>query len=74
MGEWTIRHSDGSVLRDGQGNNIITKSLEYSGSWMGEYFVTVIFKSAVPILFKIGNFLTYRNEISRYIRCKEMGT
>lgn len=63
MGEWIIRHSDGSVLRDEQGNDVTTKSLEYSGSWMGECFVTVTFKSAVPILFKIGDFLTYRNEI-----------
>lgn len=56
MGEWIIRHSDGSVLRDEQGNNVTTKSLEYSGSWMGECFVTVTFKSAAPILFKIGDF------------------
>lgn len=63
MSEWAVRHSDGSILKDGQGNNIATRSLEYSGSWMGECFVTVSFKSPAPILFKIGDYLVYRNEI-----------
>lgn len=63
MSEWVIRHSDGSVLKDLNGNNVTTKSLEYSGSWMGECFVSVTFNSPAPILFKIGDNLTYRDEI-----------
>lgn len=63
MSEWVIRHSDGSVLKDLNGNSVTTKSLEYSGSWMGECFVTITFNSPVPISFKIGDYLTYRGEI-----------
>ena len=63
MSEWVIRHSDGSVLKDLNGNNVTTKTLEYSGSWMGECFVTITFNSPVPISFKIGDYLTYRGEI-----------
>lgn len=63
MCEWAIRHSDGSALKDTSGNIVATKSLEYNGSWMGECFVAVSFKSLAPILFKIGDYLVYRNEI-----------
>ena len=63
MSEWVVRHSDGSVLKDEQGNDIIVKSLEYSGSWMGDSFVTITFKNPAPILFKIGDYITYRNEV-----------
>lgn len=63
MSEWVIRHSDGSVLKDLNGNSVTTKSLEYSGSWMGECFVSVTFNSPALILFKIGDNLTYRDEI-----------
>ena len=63
MSEWAVRHSDGSILKDGQGNDIATRSLEYSGSWMGECFVTVSFRSPAPIPFKIGDYLVYRGEI-----------
>lgn len=63
MSEWVIRHSDGSVLKDLNGNSVTTKSLEYSGSWMGECFVSVTFNSPAPIMFKIGDNLTYRDEI-----------
>ena len=63
MSEWVIRHSDGSVLKDLNGNSVTTKSLEYSGSWMGECFVSVTFSSPAPILFKIGDNLTYRGEL-----------
>ena len=63
MCEWAIRHSDGSALKDTSGNVVTTKSLEYNGSWMGECFVAVSFKSPAPILFKIGDYLVYRNEI-----------
>ena len=63
MSEWVVRHSDGSTLKDEQGNDIIVKSLEYSGSWMGDSFVTITFKNPAPILFKIGDYITYRNEV-----------
>lgn len=63
MSEWVVRHSDGSTLKDEQGNDIIVKSLEYSGSWMGDSFVTITFKNPAPILLKIGDYITYRNEV-----------
>lgn len=63
MSEWIIKHSDGSPLKDANGNDVTTKTLEYSGSWMGECFVTITFNSPVPISFKIGDYLTYRDEI-----------
>jgi hypothetical protein len=63
MSEWAIRHGDGSVLKDEAGNEVTTGNLEYSGAWMGECFVSVTFKNAVPILFRIGDFLTYRGEV-----------
>lgn len=63
MSEWIIKHSDGSPLKDANGNDVTTKTLEYSGSWMGECFVTVTFNSPAPISFKIGDYLTYRGEI-----------
>lgn len=63
MSEWIIKHSDGSPLKEANGNDVTTKTLEYSGSWMGECFVTITFNSPVPISFKIGDYLTYRGEI-----------
>lgn len=63
MSEWFIKHSDGSPLKDANGNDVSTKSLEYSGSWMGECFVTITFNSPAPISFHIGDYLTYRGEI-----------
>lgn len=63
MGEWLIRHIDGSVLKGEANNDITTRSIEYNGSWMGECYVTITLKSASPILFKIGDYLTYRGEI-----------
>lgn len=63
MSEWIIKHSDGSPLKDANGNDVTTKTLEYSGSWMGECFVTITLNSPVPISFKIGDYLTYRGEI-----------
>jgi len=63
MSEWIIKHSDGSPLKDANGNDVTTKTLEYSGSWMGECFVTITFNSPAPISFKIGDYLTYRGEV-----------
>lgn len=62
MNEWEIRHTDGSALKDEEGNYIVVKSLEYNGSWMGECFVTTSLKSPAPILFEIGDYLIYRGE------------
>lgn len=63
MGEWEIIHTDGGILKDENGNEVTIKSLEYNGSWMGECFVTVSFKSPAPISFKIGDYLIYRGEV-----------
>lgn len=63
MSEWIIKHSDGSPLKDTNGNDVTTKTLEYSGSWMGECFVTITFNSPAPISFRIGDYLAYRGEV-----------
>lgn len=36
--------------------------LEYSGTWMGECFVSATINSPVPIDFSIGDYIEYRNE------------
>lgn len=36
--------------------------LEYSGTWMGESFVTVTVKSPAPVDWQIGDYLLYRGE------------
>ena len=58
-----IYHSDGTLLKDENGTVITTKSLTYTGSWMGECFVSVTFKNPAPINFGIGDYLTYRGEV-----------
>lgn len=58
-----IYHSDGTLLKDENGTVITTKSLTYTGSWMGECFVSVTFKNPAPINFSIGDYLTYRGEV-----------
>lgn len=40
----------------------VEPQMEYSGSWMGERFVTVNVKSPVPIEFAIGDYIIYRDE------------
>ena len=55
-----IYHADGKLLKDENGTEITTKSLTYTGSWMGECFVSVTFKNSAPINFSIGDYLTYR--------------
>lgn len=62
MSEWKIYHSDGSALTDANGKAISTRSIDYSGTWMGDCFVTVSFKNEVPIEFSIGDYLVYRDE------------
>lgn len=58
-----IYHTDGTLLKDENGTVITTKSLTYTGSWMGECFVSVTFKNPAPINFSIGDYLTYRGEV-----------
>jgi len=41
---------------------VVCDSLEYTGTWMGECFLTVSVKSAAPIDFHIGDYITYRDE------------
>lgn len=40
----------------------VCEKLEYSGSWMGDCFLTVTVKSAEPVLFEIGDYIDYRGE------------
>ncbi len=54
--EWTIYGQSGiSDVR------AVVRELEYHGSWMEDEFVTVTIKSTVPIKFKHGDYLTYRD-------------
>lgn len=68
MSKWTIYDKKGKELHesvtkyDGDGNVVRQDTLEMSGKWMGESFVTVSFKSAYPIDFQIGDYIMYRGE------------
>lgn len=68
MTKWYIYNRKGDVLHesvtefDGNGEVVRQDTLEYSGKWMGECFVTVSFKSAYPIDFQIGDYIEYRGE------------
>ena len=62
MATFFIRHKDGSPLKDYDGKDIIAHSLEYSGTWMGECFVSISFENESPIDFSIGDYVMYRNE------------
>lgn len=68
MTKWSIYNRKGDVLHesvtefDGNGEVVRQDTLEYSGKWMGECFVTVSFKSAYPIDFQIGDYIEYRGE------------
>jgi hypothetical protein len=68
MSRWTIYDKDGNVLHesiekfDGKGKAVEQDTLEYSGKWMGDCFITVSFKSAYPIDFQIGDYIEYRGE------------
>lgn len=42
------------------------KELEYHGEWMGDEFITVTVKSPVPVEFKYGDYLVYRNSNEKY--------
>ena len=68
MTKWSIYNKKGEILHesvtdfDGNGDIVRQDTLEYSGKWMGECFVTVSFKSAYPIDFQIGDYIEYRGE------------
>lgn len=68
MTKWSIYNRKGDVLHesvtefDGNGEVVRQDTLEYSGKWMGECFVTVSFKSAYPIDFQIGDYIEYSGE------------
>ena len=68
MSRWKIYSKDGNVLHesiekyDGTGKIVERDTLEYSGKWMGDCFITVSFKSAYPIDFQIGDYIIYRGE------------
>ena len=56
MSEWIVYSKDGITEK------CTIKSLEYSGSWMGECYITATIKSATPLSFSIGDYLEYRGE------------
>jgi predicted nucleic acid-binding Zn-ribbon protein len=62
MGKWNIYHSDGNVVKDGNGIAVDVYSLEYNDEWMGECSVTADITSSVPIDFRIGDYIEYRGE------------
>ena len=72
MSKWTIyKKDDGSQPTERTvtiGNaevgigTFAEPGLEYSGTWMGECFITLDFKSPVPIMFSIGDYTVYRGE------------
>lgn len=52
---WEIKDRNGAI-------KATAYSLEYSGEWMGECYVTVSVESPSPINFIIGDYLEYRGE------------
>ena len=55
VNEWTIYGNDGAA-------KAVVKELELHDEWMAECFITVTVKSAEPIDFAIGDYITYRDE------------
>ncbi len=53
--KWTIYSSDGAERYTGA-------TVEYSGTWMGECFLTVTVTSPSPIDFQPGDYIDYRGE------------
>lgn len=66
MSRWVIYDKSGGVraASDGLGTagEWTLPELEYSGEWMGETFVTLNVRCAVPIEFEIGDYVVYRGE------------
>lgn len=69
MGSWTIYRADGAVrevvwsdeVRIPAGRYAVPE-LEYNGEWMGEAFVTLTVRCAVPVEFEVGDYVLYRGE------------
>ena len=55
VNEWTVYGNDGAA-------KAVVKELELHDEWMAECFITVTVKSAEPIDFAIGDYITYRDE------------
>lgn len=68
MGRFTIYTKDGAVrhesvtLFNNDGKQVWADSLDYSGAWMAECFVTITVKSPYPIDFHTGDYIDYRGE------------
>lgn len=68
MGKWAIFDKNGKQLHEsiteynGDGKIVYQDTLEYSGKWMGECYITVSVKSPYPINFSIGDYIEYRDE------------
>lgn len=66
MSRWVIYDKSGGVraVSDGLGaaGNWTLPELEYNGEWMGEAFVTLTVRCAVPIEFEICDYVLYRGE------------
>lgn len=68
MSKWTIYTKEGVERKESvtgfeeDGNVVVVDSLEYTGTWMGECFVSATIKSAYPINFQIGDYIDYRDE------------
>lgn len=66
--KWTIYDKSGKPKHEsitefnGDGGVVYQDTIEYSGTWMGECFLTVSIKSAYPIDFQIGDYIDYRGE------------
>lgn len=68
MAKWIIYDKDGEAKHesvtnyDSNGKVVSQDTLEYSGKWMGECYLTVSIKSPYPIDFQIGDYIDYRGE------------
>ena len=65
MARWTIYDKNGNVKAITNGITVGSRTmpeLEYSGTWMGETFVTISVKSEQPVNWQIGDYLIYRGE------------
>lgn len=68
---WTIYKKNGqpreitlpeSAHQTGVAGRFVHPELEYHGEWMGECFVTLNVRCAVPVDFEIGDYIIYRGE------------
>lgn len=69
MTKWTIYSKNGKPrcecvigFDEDKSRPVGQDTLEYSGKWMGECFLTVSIKSPYPVDFQIGDYITYRGE------------